>query len=118
MAKTQTTARPARPRATAADIGPVAALCGLPLVGFRRLLRGVGTARQVVVRTSDRAERFVEARMTRLLNRLQIPTARDVQELSRRVEILTRRVAELDEQDARKGARTQRRSAARKRVTH
>lgn len=47
-------------------------------------------------RMLDKLEEVFDYRVTRALNALQIPTARDIEELSRRVERLNRTVARLD----------------------
>ncbi len=84
------------------------------LPGVSALLDAVAHARRSATETAYRIEEMIEARITRGLNRLQIPTARDIQELTRRVEELTRAVSALDKDaPARKGSK--RRTAATKR---
>ena len=78
------------------------------LPGLSALADAVANARRTAGEAFDRIEEMVEARITRSLNRLQIPTARDTQELTRRVEELTRAVSALD-----KDAPAQKRSARR-----
>ena len=56
----------------------------------------VTDVRQTALLTWDRIETLVEHRIAAALNRLQIPTARDVRELSRRVEALQSAVEKLE----------------------
>jgi poly(hydroxyalkanoate) granule-associated protein len=72
-----------------------------------RVLRQVQAAeqrvtdvRQTALLTWDRIETLVEHRIAAALNRLQIPTARDVRELSRRVEALQSAVEKLESRPA------------------
>ena len=58
--------------------------------------RRVTDVRQTAHLTWDRIETLVEHRIAAALNRLQIPTARDVRELSRRVEALQSAVEKLE----------------------
>lgn len=75
-------------------------------------------ARTVAGGVIKQAEGFVEQRVTRLLNSFQVPTSRDVHELSDRVEQLNRRLSELTEKaESQKPARAvtkKRKTAARK----
>ncbi len=61
-------------------------------------------ARQTALLTWDRLERMVEHQIAATLNRLQIPTSRDIRELARRVETLQATVERL-ETEARPRAR-------------
>ena len=56
----------------------------------------VTNVRQTALLTWDRIETLVEHQIAASLNRLQIPTARDVRELSRRVEELQATVEKLE----------------------
>lgn len=72
--------------------------------------------------TWDKLEQVFESRVARVLNAMQIPTHDDVQELSARVEALTRAVEKLGGKPAgsskkratRAGKKTPRKKAARK----
>ncbi len=72
-------------------------------------------ARENVAEAWDRFEQLVQYRVSRTLNGLQIPTARDVQELNRRVEKLQKAVDRLSSAKARPKARApaRKRAAAR-----
>lgn len=75
-------------------------------------------ARTVAGGVIKQAEGFVEQRVTRLLNSFQVPTSRDVHELSDRVEQLNRRLSELTEkaesQKPAKAVTKKRKTASRK----
>jgi poly(hydroxyalkanoate) granule-associated protein len=80
-------------------------------------------ARDTAAEAWDRLEQLFQQRVARVLNNLQIPTARDVHELNRRVEELSRAVEHLTKEassasqagkPARAGATTKRKAAAKK----
>lgn len=66
-------------------------------------------ARSTATETFDKLEELFELRVARALNSLQIPTARDIAELSERVEQLAQSVDELSRH---KGAPTQKKKLA------
>ena len=80
----------------------------------------VTNVRQTALLTWDRIETLVEHQIAATLNRLQIPTARDVRELSRRVEELQATVEKLESGSLRHepavGAGSPRRRAAKKKA--
>ncbi len=63
-------------------------------------------------RVLDKLEEVFDTRVTRAMNALQIPTARDIKELSARVEELQEQVARLDAKNT--SGKTTRKAPARK----
>ena len=75
---------------------------------IRAAERSVEGARSAVAETWQQIELLIERRITKTLHALQIPTQRDVAELTQRVEKLNRTVRQLTRErdaEARKGAR-------------
>ncbi len=69
-------------------------------------------ARQTALLTWDRLERMVENQIGATLNRLQIPTSRDIRELARRVEALQATVERLESERGARPRQTAGRKAA------
>ncbi len=69
-------------------------------------------ARQTALLTWDRLERMVENQIAATLNRLQIPTSRDIRELARRVEALQATVERLESERSARPRQTAGRKAA------
>jgi polyhydroxyalkanoate synthesis regulator phasin len=71
-------------------------------------------ARNTATEAWDRLESAIEHRIARALNSMQIPTARDVQELNHRVEALQKAVTALERRLAAKAPAPKAASAARR----
>jgi poly(hydroxyalkanoate) granule-associated protein len=71
-----------------------------------------GTVRKQAAEGWDKLENFFEERVTRVLSRVGIPTRDDIDRLNRRVQELSRAVAELDKPGKPKARKTVARKAA------